>query len=216
MDKGFLPFLCSSPASSAMRLFFTRMMTTPSGINLYRRQSNQTGFAKLIANAISYTPHGEITIGARDTGRVGEGECFVRDNGAGIQPERLQFVFDKEETDPNKEGGLGLGLAIVKTFVEAHDGVVTLESESGIGSTFRFTLPARRSSELAASYVQTAPFDLSIVMPTRRSNAQYAIATRVPSGFGNSMPRATGVTRGPLHSMVTISGVPCALSSFSL
>jgi two-component system, OmpR family, phosphate regulon sensor histidine kinase PhoR len=69
----------------------------------------------LIANAISYTPRGEITIGARDTGRVGEVECFVRDNGAGIQPERLQFVFDKEETDPNKEGGLGLGLAIVKT-----------------------------------------------------------------------------------------------------
>ena len=77
----------------------------------------------LIANAISYTPRGEITIRARDTGRVGEVECFVRDNGAGIQPERLQFVFDKEETDPNKEGGLGLGLAIVKTFVEAHDGV---------------------------------------------------------------------------------------------
>jgi two-component system, OmpR family, phosphate regulon sensor histidine kinase PhoR len=42
----------------------------------------------LIANAISYTSRGEITIGARDTGRVGEVECFVRDNGARIQPER--------------------------------------------------------------------------------------------------------------------------------
>jgi signal transduction histidine kinase len=62
----------------------------------------------LIANAISYTPREEITIGARDTRRVGDVECFVRDNGAGIQPERLQFVFDKEETDLNKEGGLGL------------------------------------------------------------------------------------------------------------
>lgn len=101
----------------------------------------------LIANAISYTPRGEITIGARETGEGGEVECFVRDNGAGIPPERLQSVFDKEETDPDKEGGLGLGLAIVKTFVVAHGGVVTLESELGVGSTFRFTLPARRSSE---------------------------------------------------------------------
>jgi two-component system, OmpR family, phosphate regulon sensor histidine kinase PhoR len=64
-------------------------------------------------------------------------ECFVRDNGAGIQPERLEFVFDKEETDPNKEGGLGLGLAIVKTFVEAHDGVVTFRERVG----YRFDIP---------------------------------------------------------------------------
>ncbi len=99
----------------------------------------------LTANAINYTPRGEVIIGARHAGKGGEVECFVRDNGAGIPPERRRSVFDKEETDPDKEGGSGLGLAIVKTFVEAHDGVVILESESGIGSTFRFTLPAKRS-----------------------------------------------------------------------
>jgi two-component system phosphate regulon sensor histidine kinase PhoR len=98
----------------------------------------------LIANAIRYTPRGEITIGARDISKGGDVECFVRDNGAGIPPERLQSVFDKEETDPDKQGGLGLGLAIVKTFVEAHGGALTVESELGLGSTFRFTLPARR------------------------------------------------------------------------
>jgi signal transduction histidine kinase len=51
--------------------------------------------------------------------------------------ERLQLVFDKEETDPNKEAGLGLGLAIVKTFVEAHDGVVDLREQVG----YRFDIP---------------------------------------------------------------------------
>ena len=96
----------------------------------------------LIANALSYTPRGEVIIGARQTEQKGELECFVRDNGSGISPQRLPFVFDKEETDPDKEGGLGLGLAIVKTFVEAHGGAVSVESELGVGSTFRLTLPA--------------------------------------------------------------------------
>lgn len=102
-------------------------------------------FQNLIANAIDYTPRGEVIIGARETGGGGDVECFVRDNGAGIPPDRCRTVFDKHETDPDKEGGLGLGLAIVKTFVEAHHGAVTVESELGVGTTFRFTLPGRRS-----------------------------------------------------------------------
>ena len=101
-------------------------------------------FQNLIANAISYTPRGEVVIGARQTGDGGAVECFVRDNGAGIPADRCSTVFEKHETDPDKEGGLGLGLAIVKTFVEAHDGAVTVESELGVGSTFWFTLPGRR------------------------------------------------------------------------
>jgi two-component system phosphate regulon sensor histidine kinase PhoR len=102
-------------------------------------------FQNLIANAISYTPRGEVVIGASATAEGGTAECFVRDNGKGIPEDRRRTVFDKHETDPEKEGGLGLGLAIVKTFVEAHDGVVTVESELGVGSIFRFTLPGQRS-----------------------------------------------------------------------
>jgi two-component system phosphate regulon sensor histidine kinase PhoR len=101
-------------------------------------------FQNLIANAISYTPHGEVVIGASVTAEDGAAECFVRDDGEGIPEARRETVFDKGETDPDKPGGSGLGLAIVKTFVEAHDGVVTVESELGIGSTFRFTLPGPR------------------------------------------------------------------------
>ncbi len=102
-------------------------------------------FQNLIANAIAYTPRGEIVIGASSTDEGDTAECFVRDNGEGIPEDRRRTVFDKYETDPAKQSGLGLGLAIVKTFVEAHDGVVTVESELGVGSTFRFTLPGQRS-----------------------------------------------------------------------
>ena len=73
-------------------------------------------FQNLIANAITYTPRGEVTIGARELGLEGAVECWVSDNGAGIPEELIEKVFDPLETDPQKDGGLGLGLAIVKTF----------------------------------------------------------------------------------------------------
>jgi len=100
-------------------------------------------FQNLIANAIAYTPNGEVIIGAKLTDDGGIAECFVRDNGKGIPEERLPNVFDKHETDPENQEGLGLGLAIVKTFVESHDGVVTVESEPGVGSIFRFIVPGQ-------------------------------------------------------------------------
>jgi two-component system, OmpR family, phosphate regulon sensor histidine kinase PhoR len=103
--------------------------------NLLRRV-----FQNLVANAIAYTPMGQVTIGARDPGPDLPIECWVCDNGKGIPRDRLDKVFDALETDPQRDG-VGLGLAIVKTFVEAHDGRVSVESIEGQGSTFRFTLP---------------------------------------------------------------------------
>jgi two-component system phosphate regulon sensor histidine kinase PhoR len=103
-------------------------------------------FQNLIANAINYTPRGQIIIAANEINDEEGVEISVIDDGAGIPPERLENVFDTSETDPLKEGGWGLGLAIVKTFVEAHGGKVTAESTEGVGSTFRLTLPSRISS----------------------------------------------------------------------
>jgi signal transduction histidine kinase len=65
----------------------------------------------------------------------------VRDDGAGIAADRLDKVFDKHETDPNRVGRLGLGLAIVKTLVEAHGGTVRVESSPGAGACFTLRLP---------------------------------------------------------------------------
>ena len=99
-------------------------------------------FQNLIANAIKYTPEGEVIVGAKQSSEEGI-ECWVTDNGKGIPKEFLDRVFDKGETDPNSEGGLGLGLAIVKGLTEASGGKVTVESQEGIGSIFRFSLPAK-------------------------------------------------------------------------
>ena len=101
----------------------------------------------LVSNAIGYTAGGEVCVGARDRPEEGAVDCWVTDNGSGIPRERLDKVFEALETDPERDG-VGLGLAIVKTFVEAHEGKVTVESVEGQGSTFRFTLP--REAAVAA------------------------------------------------------------------
>ena len=100
-------------------------------------------FQNLIANAIKSTPRGRVLIEAQELSSEGAVQCRVSDNGTGIAEERLEKVFDELVTDSQNEGGLGLGLAIVKTFIEAHDGKVTVESKLGIGSTFQFTLPIK-------------------------------------------------------------------------
>ena len=107
--------------------------------NLLRRV-----FQNLIANAIKYTPRGEVIIGATEFEPEGAVECWVNDNGTGIPDELIDKVFDKGESDPENAGGMGLGLAIVKTFIEAHGGKVSVESKEGVGSTFRFSLPTKQ------------------------------------------------------------------------
>jgi two-component system, OmpR family, phosphate regulon sensor histidine kinase PhoR len=100
-------------------------------------------FQNLIANAINYTPRGMVIIEAHQCDEHGTVECCVSDNGSGIPPALLTKVFDKYETDSQREDGCGLGLAIVKELVEAHGGTIFVESVGSVGSKFRFTLPAR-------------------------------------------------------------------------
>ena len=102
-------------------------------------------FQNLIANAITYTPHGKVRIGAHANVPDGSIECWVSDSGAGIPADLLATVFDKGTGDNEKSDSTGLGLAIVKTFVEAHGGSVHAESVVGRGTTIRLTLPARAS-----------------------------------------------------------------------
>jgi two-component system, OmpR family, phosphate regulon sensor histidine kinase PhoR len=110
----------------------------------------------LIANAIKYTPRGEIIIAAEELEAGGAVECTVSDNGAGIPEELREKIFDAGETDETKLGGTGLGLAIVKAFIEAHGGSVAVESTEGVGSTFRLSIPRRADGNAAAASHPTA------------------------------------------------------------
>lgn len=103
----------------------------------------------LIRNAIKHSEPGS-TIWIRAI-RVDEMiGVEVEDEGCGIPAEELEQIWhrfhkvDKARTRCNEEG-TGLGLAIVREIVERHGGKVDIQSEVGVGSTFRFTLHAAES-----------------------------------------------------------------------
>jgi signal transduction histidine kinase len=66
-------------------------------------------------------------------------ELSVADNGAGIPADQIDQIFDPFFT--TKEQGTGLGLWICHQIVEDHGGRLRVESEPGVGSTFRVLLP---------------------------------------------------------------------------
>jgi two-component system phosphate regulon sensor histidine kinase PhoR len=98
----------------------------------------------LLGNAVKYSPNG----GTITTRVVVEGDriCFsVSDQGMGIPTDQLDKIFERfhrvNSGDTQRVGGTGLGLFLVKSLVEAHQGVIWVDSILGKGSTFHFTVP---------------------------------------------------------------------------
>lgn len=105
----------------------------------------------LLSNAVKFTPKNgrvQVIVERRDSSVA----IVVADNGEGLSPEFLPYVFDRfRQADPGstrQHGGLGLGLAIVKHLVELHGGTVTAESEGlGKGAVFTVLLPTALSRQ---------------------------------------------------------------------
>ena len=99
----------------------------------------------LVSNAIKFMGDQSrpiIEIGWQGTDADGKPIFYVRDNGMGIDPkyhERIFGLFNR--LDPNIEG-TGIGLTLVKRIIEIHGGRIWIDSGSGKGTTFLFTLPA--------------------------------------------------------------------------
>ncbi|MCI0520178.1 MAG: ATP-binding protein [Chloroflexi bacterium] len=99
-------------------------------------------FDNLILNAFRHTPAGgEVVLSAR---ALGAGVQFqVRDNGSGVSPEDLPYIFDRfyrGDKARSSTGVSGLGLAIARSIVAAHGGTIRAESQPGAGTTFTITL----------------------------------------------------------------------------
>jgi signal transduction histidine kinase len=106
-------------------------------------------FSNLVDNAVKFTAAGgTITVTADGDHRAVH--FCVSDTGSGIPPEHVPYLFDRFwQASRTDRRGIGLGLAIVKALVEAHGGHMTVESEPGRGTTFRFSLPVTPPAGLA-------------------------------------------------------------------
>jgi signal transduction histidine kinase/ActR/RegA family two-component response regulator len=101
--------------------------------------------SNLLSNAVKFTPKG-----GRVHMHLERANSMVRltvsDNGVGIEPDFLPFVFERfrqaDQTITRRHGGLGLGLSIVKHLTELHGGTVTVHSDgNGKGATFTVQIP---------------------------------------------------------------------------
>lgn len=101
----------------------------------------------LIDNAVKYSPGGGLTVVRGDI-RPDEVVISVVDQGAGIEPEDLNKLFDRffrASSDRRRVAGTGLGLPISNSIVRAHGGRIWAESTVGRGSTLSFTIPHPRA-----------------------------------------------------------------------
>jgi PAS domain S-box-containing protein len=105
----------------------------------------------LLSNAVKFTERGEVVLAVsahRLDGATGSHELTfsVRDTGIGIPPDRVGRLFQSfsqvDASTTRRYGGTGLGLAISQRLTELMGGRISVSSEVGVGSEFRFTIRA--------------------------------------------------------------------------
>src|SRR3954453_3749890 len=104
----------------------------------------------LLSNAIKFTPHGG-RVSARLKSTDGTATIEVQDSGVGITGTEQERIFERayraSTAEDARTPGLGLGLTIVDAIVERHGGRIRVESERGVGTTFRIELPLEAPAE---------------------------------------------------------------------
>jgi len=136
----------------------------------------------LVSNAIKFTERGSIVVRAmleEERGAEAVVKITITDTGNGLSPDLQKNLFNAftqaDQSARRREGGTGLGLAICKRLVEGMGGEIGIDSTSGRGSTFWFTVRAERNGDGEA---EPAPADLrglSVTLVEANEHARLAL-----------------------------------------
>jgi len=124
----------------------------------------QQVLVNLIVNGLKFTNAGTVTFGYRlkNTNQI---EFYVADTGIGIAKDKFDVIFERfrqiDESVTRKYGGVGIGLSLSKGIVELMGGQISVESEVGVGTTFRFTIPYKP--------IDVVPQELGIIIDSLRN-----------------------------------------------
>ena len=166
----------------------------------------ERALSNLLQNAIKFTRRGSVTI---SVSRADDGtSCIeVHDTGAGIEPERIDSIFERFNTSYTgrigTDAGTGIGLYLVKRIMELHGGTVSVESSPGRGSCFRLHLPERPAPNASpGKEPETDPVALPSVIEPADSESDAAI----PSSPGTPVapPEATLVELGVRETVLVV------------
>ena len=118
---------------------------TPGAPNVFADASRlQQVLYNLIINAIKHTKQGSITIASKKTDNQFV-QLSIQDTGSGIEKNKLKEMFgafvQANNVDKRIQGGTGLGLTIANNLIKLHGGSISIDSDLGIGTTVKFTLP---------------------------------------------------------------------------
>ncbi|MFA6075728.1 MAG: HAMP domain-containing sensor histidine kinase [Negativicutes bacterium] len=135
------------PLADAKNIIITTKLPAELEIAADSRRISQI-IGNLLTNAIRHSLiGGKIEIDCVETVDAGKAfvEIAISDNGEGIEPADLPFIFDccfrSDRSRTKDTGGSGIGLAVVKRFVAAHGGTISVKSKIGNGTTFCVRLP---------------------------------------------------------------------------
>ncbi len=126
----------------------------------------------LVGNAVKFTESGGIRVDYR----LDQDQLTVRihDSGIGIGMSRLEKIFwpftQGESNTARRFGGTGLGLSISRQLAELLGGIITVESEPGVGSTFTLELPTQVLSDEEVNAWQPAPDSVSLPTQSKPAN----------------------------------------------
>ncbi len=153
----------------------------------------------LAGNAIKFTENGEVSVRAsllasdNETVQIG---FQVKDTGIGIPADRIEAIFEPftqaDDSTTRKFGGTGLGLAICKQLCQLMGGEIGAESETGKGSTFRFSARFTIVPEPAEQTPRFAPLEDVKILVVDNNETSRQLLTDLLSGWGCRCAAADG------------------------